>query len=241
MLTIENIIKSYNKREVLNIPNLTFEKGELIGIVGNNGAGKSTLFRLILDLIKADQGVIKLKDIPVNESEEWKNYTGSYLDNSFLLGYLTPSEYLNFVASLSDIPKKEALQRIEEFRTYVGNDNLDQDKYIRNLSSGNQQKVGITAALLNNPELIILDEPFNFLDPTAQENTKRLMARVHRNSGATILISSHNLEHLLNICTRVILLENGVILKDIKGDATIYHEEIMSYFLNETDEHEEDA
>ncbi len=238
MLSIENISKSYNKQEVLNIPKLEIGKGELIGIVGNNGAGKSTLFRLILDLIQADKGVIKLKNVAVNETEDWKNYTGAYLDNTFLLGYLSPSEYLNFVASLSGIKKEEAQERIEAFRSYLGSENLDQTKYIRNLSSGNQQKVGIAAALLNEPELVILDEPFNFLDPTAQENTKKLLARIHKNSDTTVLISSHNLEHVLNICTRVILLENGLIFKDIKGDATIYHQEIMSYFLDETEEND---
>ncbi|MGL5261161.1 MAG: ABC transporter ATP-binding protein [Bacteroides sp.] len=238
MLSIENISKSYNKQEVLNIPKLEIGKGELIGIVGNNGAGKSTLFRLILDLIQADKGVIKLKNVSVNETEDWKNYTGAYLDNTFLLGYLSPSEYLNFVASLSGIKKEEAQERIEAFRSYLGSENLDQTKYIRNLSSGNQQKVGIAAALLNEPELVILDEPFNFLDPTAQENTKKLLARIHKNSDTTVLISSHNLEHVLNICTRVILLENGLIFKDIKGDATIYHQEIMSYFLDETEEND---
>lgn len=238
MLSIENISKSYNKQEVLNIPKLEIGKGELIGIVGNNGAGKSTLFRLILDLIQADKGVVKLKNVAVNETEDWKNYTGAYLDNTFLLGYLSPSEYLNFVASLSGIKKEEAQERIEAFRSYLGSENLDQTKYIRNLSSGNQQKVGIAAALLNEPELVILDEPFNFLDPTAQENTKKLLARIHKNSDTTVLISSHNLEHVLNICTRVILLENGLIFKDIKGDATIYHQEIMSYFLDETEEND---
>ncbi|WP_287827943.1 ABC transporter ATP-binding protein [Bacteroides sp.] len=238
MIQIENIIKSYNKKEVLNIPSLQIEKGELIGIVGNNGAGKSTLFRLILDLIAPDQGVIKTKGTPVNESEEWKLYTSSYLDNTFLLGYLTPIEYLNFVASLSNLDKQTINERIEQFRAYLGEDNLTNDKYIRNLSSGNQQKVGITATMINQPELIILDEPFNFLDPSAQQNTKKLLAKIHSNSDTTILVSSHNLEHLLNICTRVILLENGIILKDIKGDENIYHQEIMSYFLDESDSNE---
>lgn len=239
MIQIENIIKSYNNKEVLNIPQLTIEKGELIGIVGNNGAGKSTLFRLLLDLIAPDSGIIKLKDTPVNKTEEWKDYTGSYLDNTFLLGYLTPVEYFNFVAGLSNLKKDEAAERLELFRTYLGDDNLANDKYIRNLSSGNQQKVGITAALLHQPELVILDEPFNFLDPTAQQNTKKLLSKIHANSETTILVSSHNLEHLLTICSRIILLENGLILKDVKGNAEIYHDEIMTYFLNETEKENE--
>lgn len=240
MLEISNITKSYNKKEVLNIPSLKIEKGELIGIVGNNGAGKSTLFRLMLDLIAPDSGEIGSKGLLVNKSEDWKTYTGSYVDNTFLLGYLTPTEYLDFLGSLSNMTKEEIAARVDRFKNYLGSDNLEGKKYIRNLSSGNQQKVGIVGALFNNPELVILDEPFNFLDPTAQENTKKLLAKIHKDTEATILVSSHNLEHLLTICTRVILLENGVVIKDIKGDAATYQEEIMTYFLKDMEENSED-
>lgn len=240
MLEISNITKSYNKKEVLNIPSLKIEKGELIGIVGNNGAGKSTLFRLMLDLIAPDSGEIGSKGLLVNKSEDWKTYTGSYVDNTFLLGYLTPTEYLDFLGSLSNMTKEEIAARVDRFKNYLGSDNLEGKKYTRNLSSGNQQKVGIVGALFNNPELVILDEPFNFLDPTAQENTKKLLAKIHKDTEATILVSSHNLEHLLTICTRVILLENGVVIKDIKGDAATYQEEIMTYFLKDMEENSED-
>lgn len=240
MLEINNITKSYNKKEVLNIPSLKIEKGELIGIVGNNGAGKSTLFRLMLDLIAPDSGEIGSKGLLVNKSEDWKTYTGSYVDNTFLLGYLTPTEYLDFLGSLSNMTKEEIAARVDRFKNYLGSDNLEGKKYTRNLSSGNQQKVGIVGALFNNPELVILDEPFNFLDPTAQENTKKLLAKIHKDTEATILVSSHNLEHLLTICTRVILLENGVVIKDIKGDAATYQEEIMTYFLKDMEENSED-
>lgn len=240
MLEIKDIIKSYNKKQVLNIPSLKIEKGELIGIVGNNGAGKSTLFRLILDLIAPDQGSILSKGLPVNNSEEWKTYTGSYIDNTFLLRYLTPREYLDFIGKLNGTRIEELDTQIEKFSNYLGSDNLDQNKYIRNLSSGNQQKVGIVATLINQPELVILDEPFNFLDPTAQENTKKLLHKIHKTSDTSILISSHNLEHLLTICTRVILLEDGIIIKDIKGDEEIYKNEIMSYFLKDMEENSED-
>ena len=236
MLDIKDLVKSYNKKEVLNIPHLKIEKGELIGIVGNNGAGKSTLFRLILDLIAPDQGEVLSKGTPVNSSEEWKNYTGSYIDNTLLLRYLTPTEYLNFIGKLSNMNKEEISEQAEKYRSYLGSENLDQNKYIRNLSSGNQQKVGIVGTLINQPELIIWDEPFNFLDPTAQENTKKLLDRLHKTTDASILVSSHNLEHMLTICSRIILLENGVIIKDIKGDAEVYQSEIMSYFLKEMEE-----
>ncbi|WP_018109710.1 ABC transporter ATP-binding protein [Bacteroides propionicifaciens] len=240
MLEINNITKSYNKKEVLNIPSLKIDKGELIGIVGNNGAGKSTLFRLMLDLIAPDTGEIGSKGLLVNKSEDWKTYTGSYVDNTFLLGYLTPTEYLDFLGSLGNMTKEEISARVDRFKNYLGTDNLEGKKYIRNLSSGNQQKVGIVGALFNQPEFVILDEPFNFLDPTAQENTKKLLAKIHSDTETTILVSSHNLEHLLTICTRVILLENGVVIKDVKGDAAVYQEEIMSYFLKDMEDNSEE-
>lgn len=240
MLEIKDLIKSYNKKEVLNIPYLKIDKGELIGIVGNNGAGKSTLFRLILDLIASDQGTVLSKGVPVETTEEWKDYTGSYIDNTFLLRYLTPTEYLNFIGKLAGLKNEEITTEVEKYRNYLGNDNLDQNKYIRNLSSGNQQKVGIIGTLINQPELIIWDEPFNFLDPTAQENTKKLLDKLHKTTDASILVSSHNLEHILTVCSRIILLENGVIIKDIKGDAEVYQREIMSYFLKDMEETNEE-
>lgn len=240
MLEIKDLIKSYNKKEVLNIPYLKIDKGELIGIVGNNGAGKSTLFRLILDLIASDQGTVLSKGVPVETTEEWKDYTGSYIDNTFLLRYLTPTEYLNFIGKLAGLKNEEITTEVEKYRNYLGNDNLDQNKYIRNLSSGNQQKVGIVGTLINQPELIIWDEPFNFLDPTAQENTKKLLDKLHKTTDASILVSSHNLEHILTVCSRIILLENGVIIKDIKGDAEVYQREIMSYFLKDMEETNEE-
>lgn len=233
MITIKDIIKKYNKQVVLNIPELEIKKDELIGLVGNNGAGKSTLFKLMLDLIKADEGEISINNIPVTEQENWKLFTSAYLDNSFLLEYLTPTEYFETIGVMSNLNKDELNSRLTKYEKYLGEDNLSNKKYIRNLSAGNQQKVGIVGALLSNPSLLILDEPFNYLDPTSQENTKIILNRYREESGSTIIVSSHNLEHVLTISTRVLLLEGGVIKKDLVDDHEAIAQEIHEYFKTE--------
>lgn len=232
MIKISDLQKTYNKKEVLNIPHLEINPGEVVGIVGNNGAGKSTLFKLILDLIAADKGEILIQDINVKESEEWKEFTGTYLDNSFLLDFLNAEEYFQFIGSFTNLDEETIEERIQEFKSFLGVENLDKKKYIRDFSSGNKQKAGIIGALLHHPNLLILDEPFNFLDPTSQERTNALLKAFNKKYNSTILISSHNLEHTLHICTRVLLLENGYIIKDLSGDSTLFYDKIANYFKN---------
>ena len=103
MIKIQNLKKIYNGNTVLDIDNLGVAKGELIGLVGNNGAGKTTLLRLILDLIQADDGFVESNGQKVNESETWKEYTGSYIDGRFLIDFLTPEEYFDFIADVYNI------------------------------------------------------------------------------------------------------------------------------------------
>lgn len=234
MIEVKEIIKSYNKKEVLNVPELQINQGEVIGVVGNNGAGKSTLFKLMLDLIASDQGYITINNIGVTQSEEWKNITGAYLDNNFLLDFLNAKEYFHFIGSCANLEKETVEERIEVFKSYLGIENFDENKYIKDFSSGNKQKAGIIGSLIHHPSLLILDEPFNFLDPSSQEKTKSLLKSFNKEYNTTILLSSHNLEHTLHICTRVLLLENGHIIKDLTGDSNFLYQEISNYFKNDT-------
>lgn len=103
-------------------------------------------------------------------------------------------------------------------------------KYIRDFSAGNKQKVGIVAALLTRPQLVILDEPFNFLDPSSQNHLKKLLVEYNKTEGATILISSHNLQHTTDISTRITLLEHGVIIKDLDNKDGGAEKELEEYF-----------
>ena len=231
-ISINNLKKVYDNKTVLNVESFKINDGDLLGLVGNNGAGKTTLFRLIVDLIKADDGNVTLSYInkegaftTVNpaDSEDWKSHTGAYIDEGFLIDFLTPEEYFQFVANVSDISADEVKQHLDKFEAFMGGEILGQKKLIRNLSAGNKHKVGIMAALMASPQLVILDEPFNFLDPSSQNILKHLLTEYNKETGATILLSSHNLAHTVDICTRIALLEHGVIINDLEnheGSAT---------------------
>lgn len=227
---IEDLRKTYNDTVVLDIPNLTIAPGELLGIVGNNGAGKTTLLRLSLDLIGADQGFFKIGETRVDEDPQWKMHTGSFLDEGFLIGFLTPQEYFYFNGETYGLSAAQTDERLQPFLRFLGEEIVGTGKYIRQLSTGNKQKVGIVAAMMVNPSLLMLDEPFNFLDPSSQILVRNLLKDINEKHGTTMLISSHNINHLAEICSRVILLEKGLIIKDIRPRENGGLEEIEKYF-----------
>ena len=233
-IKIENVKKTFGEKVAVNVESFEIKSGEMLGLVGNNGAGKSTLFRIILDLIKPDNGKVIMCDaensVNVAESEEWKSWTGAYIDESFMIDYLTPDEYLQFIARLSNISDEQMQEELKKYEQFMAGEILGQNKLIRNLSAGNKQKVGIVAALLLHPQVLILDEPFNFLDPSSQSAFKHMMTEYNQQTGATILISSHNLNHTVDICPRIALLENGVILRDIANENGSAQAELESYF-----------
>ncbi|MGL4851544.1 MAG: ABC transporter ATP-binding protein [Phocaeicola sp.] len=229
-LTIEQLKKSYGSKVAINIESCILPAGEIIGLVGNNGAGKTTLFRLLLDLLKADQGSIAINEWSVAKTEEWKKTTGAFIDESFLIEYLTPDEYFSFVGKMYGLTPEEIQNRLQRFERFTAGEVMKQNKYIRNFSAGNKQKIGIIAAMLPNPQLLILDEPFNFLDPSSQAIIKKLLVEYHQETGATILISSHNLSHTVDICPRIVLLEQGEIIRHIENQAGNAEKELEEYF-----------
>ena len=215
MIEISNLRKSFGEKCACDIPQLSIGSGEIIGLVGNNGAGKTTLFRLILDLLKPDSGNVTLDGIDVQQSEDWKTFTGAYIDNGFLIDFLTPEEYFEFIAKVVSISKEELTERTAAFEQFTGGEIFGRNALIRNLSAGNKQKVGIISALITRPKLLILDEPFNFLDPSSQNHLKHIIEEYREATGATIIISSHNLTHTIDISTRILLMEQGEIKRDI--------------------------
>ena len=231
---LDHLSKRFGETQALDIDQFTISQGDLLGLVGNNGAGKTTLFRTILDLLKPDTGTVSLQTddatYVTNQCEDWKAFTGAYIDSGFLIEYLTPDEYFSFIAKVNGMAKAELDEQLQLYADFMSGEVLGQNKLIRNLSAGNKQKVGIVAAMLHRPSLLILDEPFNFLDPSSQIAMKRLLADYNRETGATILVSSHNLTHTLDICTRVALLEHGRIIHDYSKDDTDMMAEIESYF-----------
>jgi len=216
MIQVKNLTKKYGGKTVLNIPELQIPKGQSFGLVGNNGAGKTTFFNLILDLIRPTTGQIVNNGIIVNKSEDWKNFTSAFIDESFLIGYLTPEEYFYFVGELRGQNKADVDQFLESYKEFFNDEVLNQKKYIRDLSKGNQKKVGLVAALIGNPEVIILDEPFANLDPTTQIRLKKLLKELAQNQEKTLLISSHDLGHVTEVTDRIVVLDKGDIVKDIE-------------------------
>ena len=229
MITVDNIGKAYGSEIVVDIPALQINVGETIGLVGNNGAGKTTLFRLLLDLIKANQGQILSKEKNVATTEDWKSYTAAYLDEGFLIGYLTPEEYFYFVGKLNNRSKADVDEFLKTFDAFFDGSILKSGKYIRDLSKGNQFKVGIAACLLQNPEILILDEPFANLDPSTQMRLIKMLKEMQEQKRMTIFISSHDLNHVTDVCSRILLMEKGKIIKDLqKNEETL--KELEQYF-----------
>lgn len=229
MIDVKELSKTYKGVEVVNIPELSVAKGQSFGLVGNNGAGKTTFFRMILDLIRPTTGHVTSKEVDVRKTEDWKYYTGSFLDESFLIDYLTPDEYFDFVGSLHDYSPGDMKEFLEQFEQLFNGEIIGKKKYIRDLSKGNQKKVGIVAALMGSPEVILLDEPFANLDPTTQIRLKDILKDWKENHQLTMLISSHDLNHVTEVCERIVLMEKGVVKMDAKtSESTL--KELEDYF-----------
>lgn len=257
-IQLTGLKKIFGEKTAVDIPSLEIDKGEVIGLVGNNGAGKTTLFRLLLDLQKADEGQVllgfdeketkqtvsteplmpsqdstNLTWISPSETETWKALTGAYIDSGFLIDFLTPEEYFEFIAKVNHLPTEQLQSFLNSMTQLMDGEILGQKKLIRDFSAGNQQKIGIIAAMIAHPQLLILDEPFNFLDPSSQNLLKKIILDYHKQTNATILVSSHNLQHTIEISTRVILLEKGKIIKDLPNENQKAEADLEAYFNRE--------
>lgn len=230
MITVNNLIKKFGETVASDIPSLTINDGDILGLVGNNGAGKTTFFRMLLDLLKPDAGEVALGGINPAQSEEWKAFTGAYIDEGFLIDFLTPEEYFAFIGKITNMAQDQVDERLKDFERLAGGEIFGQKKLIRNLSAGNKQKVGIISALIRRPKTVILDEPFNFLDPSSQLILKHVLTDYAKETGATLIISSHNLQHTVDISTRVVLLEHGVVIRDLPNQDASAAAELEAYF-----------
>lgn len=232
MIQIQNIQKTYNGTTVLDIENLEIPKGQSFGLVGNNGAGKTTLFSLLLDLIKATKGTITNNTISVHSSEDWKPFTSAFIDDTFLIGYLTPEEYFYFIGELRGWNKADVDAFVAPFESFFNGEILNSKKYLRDLSKGNAKKAGVVAALIGKPEVVILDEPFANLDPTTQIRLKKIIKDLAADQNTTVLVSSHDLQHTVEVSDRIVVLEKGKIVKDIVP-TTETLKELESFFSGE--------
>jgi ABC-2 type transport system ATP-binding protein len=216
MIHIEQLSKSYSGTTVLDIETLQIPSGTALGLVGNNGAGKTTLFSCLLDLIKPTQGHITNRDLRVDQSEAWKDFTSAFIDESFLIGYLTPEEYFSLIASLRTVPQSEVDTLMDELAPFFNGEVLGQKKYLRDFSKGNQKKVGIAATLIGKPSVVVLDEPFANLDPTTQFRLKDLLKKIASQGDTTLLVSSHDLNHVTEVCKRIVVLSKGKVIQDLE-------------------------
>ena len=231
-IELNNLKKQYNSNVVLDVPTLAIGSGELVGLVGNNGAGKTTMMRLMLDLIKATSGSVTVDTMNVAEDPSWKSMTGSYLDSTFLIDIYTPEEFFGFVAEAYDISEQDLKLRLQEYETLMNGEILGTGKLIHDFSNGNRQKIGIIAAMLVNPQLLILDEPFNYLDPSSQIVVAKLISKMNRDLGTTVVVSSHNLNSINDICDRILLLDKGRVLMDKPHVPGSTDQELEDYFLD---------
>lgn len=230
-IRLTGLTKKYGTQTVLDVPSLAINAGELIGLVGNNGAGKTTMMRLMLDLIQATEGYAEMAGMRVDQNPDWKSITGSFLDSSFLIDFYTPEEFFGFVAEAYGIQDTEMKARLGEYEGLMNGDILGTGKLIRDFSNGNRQKIGIIAAMLVNPAILILDEPFNYLDPSSQIIVAKLIQRMNREMGTTVVVSSHNLNSINDICDRIILLDKGRVLMDKAHEPGQTDEELEEYFM----------
>jgi len=233
MLQVTDLRKSFGDVEVLNIPSLTVQPGEIVGVVGNNGAGKTTLFSLVLDLVKPTAGVAMLKGKDVSKHEAWKQFVSPYLDEGFLIEFLRPDEYFQFIGSLHGLSANDTDAFTAQFEDVSNGEVLGSKKLLRQLSKGNQKKAGLIGTLIGNPELVIWDEPFANLDPSTQLRIKDLV-RSH-GENRTFLISSHDLNHVYDVCDRIVVIERGAVIKDVRKSETTL-EELYEHFTGKIDQ-----
>jgi ABC-2 type transport system ATP-binding protein len=227
-LEISSLTKKFGNQTALNNISLSIGKNEIIGLLGPNGAGKSTLMKSITGVLAIEEGEINFNglNIAVNETES-KRRIGFLPENNPLYPEMYIREYLSFVANLHKIPK----ERIDEVIELVGL-TPEKSKKISQLSKGYKQRVGLAQAILHSPDLLILDEPTNGLDPNQIIEIRNVIREIGREK--TVILSTHIMQEVEALCTRVILIHNGNIIQDspvdeFKGKFESLEEAFASY------------
>lgn len=206
ILEVNNLKKSYNNKTVLDIKSLEIEEKTIYGLIGKNGAGKSTLMKLILGLVKKDEGRIKVfgKEINSKNQKTFNKNFGTLIESPSFYDHLSGYENLEIVCQLKGVNKEEIRKTLE----MVGLNNVG-NKKAREYSLGMKQRLGIAMALIGSPKLLILDEPINGLDPQGIEEMRNLFKNIIKNTTTSILISSHILDEIEKISTHIGILREG--------------------------------
>ncbi len=207
ILAVQEIHKSYGKQRVLNNISFTIEEPQIVALVGPNGSGKSTLLNIITNLVEADEGQVTILNESNQNPQIFKNV--SYMqDNSVLYDYLTGYDHLQFIANVQGLSKAQIIKTAER----VGMDSY-LNKRVGKYSLGMKQHLLLTMAILNEPELLILDEPLNGLDPTSAIRVRNLLVELYE-EGTTILLSSHNLSEIDRVTSNILFLKDGQLIKE---------------------------
>ena len=209
-----NLSKKYGKNLVVNDLNLSIESGEIVGFLGLNGAGKTTTMRMLLGLIKPTSGECYIQGNKIDQYNlEVRNEIGYIIETPYSYPDLTVQENLEIVSTLRGIRNKDAIDWVTEKLK------LDQykDKQVKHLSLGNVARLGIAKAIIHKPKILILDEPTNGLDPFGVIEVRELLKELANNLGTTVLISSHKLEEISKVATRIVIIHGGRLIREVES------------------------
>lgn len=217
VVDVQNINKSYGKEIILKDISFNIEKPKIVALIGPNGSGKTTLLNIITGLVDSDSGVIKILNMDNNNPEIFKEISFMQ-DNSVLYDYLTGYDHLQFIGDIQGISKQQILSASER----IGMEGYLYKK-VSKYSLGMKQHLLLTMAILNEPKLLILDEPFNGLDPSSAIRLRNIFLELY-NEGTAILLSSHNLSEVDRLTSNVLFLKNGrLIAEDLSAhERTLY-------------------
>ena len=211
MIRINSLGKKISTSMTIEIRSLSIGQG-LTCVVGENGSGKTTLLRLILNLIRPDNGQIEIGNIDISKSESWKSFTASYLAEDSLIPFLTPAEYISLIENLFHVKYSDLIDTVSEISDFMNDTIMNSAKVIGKLSTGQKKILGIVAALLKQPKLLVLDEPFSNLDIGKCHELIDIFNKYKTNS--TIIITSHNLDIVADISDSFIIMNNGKVVSN---------------------------
>lgn len=214
LLTTENLSKVYGRQKAVDRVNLHVKKGEIYGLIGRNGAGKTTILKMLSGLATATEGTISLFGKDEKETKVLRGRIGTLIENPGIYANMSAYENLKIKCLAMGVHDKKA---IEEVLKIVGLEKTGK-KRVKNFSLGMKQRLGIALALIGNPDLVILDEPINGLDPQGIVEIREIIEVLNREQGITFIISSHILEELSKIATKYGIIHNGVLLQELTDE-----------------------
>lgn len=214
LLTTDNLSKVYGKQKAVDRVSLHVKKGEIYGLIGRNGAGKTTILKMLSGLARPSEGEISLFGKDGKETKELSGRIGTLIENPGIYANMSAYENLKIKCLAMGVPAKGT---IEEVLKIVGLHKTGK-KRVKNFSLGMKQRLGIALALIGNPDLVILDEPINGLDPQGIVEIREVIETLNKEQGITFIISSHILEELSKIATKYGIIHNGVLLQEMTAE-----------------------